>query len=135
MAYSTQVVTWQGNVRRIALVAFVSAAVYHATAACFAGLGAAGNPWRHATFVLINGAGVWGLATRSPYLLPALLVVTVQQYYSHGSRALRWWTTQGRVDWVSLGVLVLLPALLLAVATERCDGRRLPIVEKSDRLG
>jgi hypothetical protein len=92
MAYSTQVVMWQGNVRRIAFVAFVSAAVYHATAACFLArllVGAA---------TLAAAPALPGAFWRLPADVRARATVVVSGTYTTGSGPCEW-LPNGRRRW------------------------------------
>ncbi|PYX93514.1 MAG: hypothetical protein DMG67_04000 [Acidobacteria bacterium] len=47
------------------------------------------------------------------FLLPSIL--TIQALYSHGTHAWKWWHLEHRVDWLSLGVIVALPIMLIVV--------------------
>jgi hypothetical protein len=68
------------------------------------------SPARHLVFVAINLMVATGLLRRPAVFVPAFACLTVQQLLSHGRSALVAWTAQGRVDWLSLGVLLVVPA-------------------------
>jgi hypothetical protein len=90
------------------LFAFL-AAVYHAVAligTCF-GV-AASSPQRHALFIGINLALALGVWYRPRWFVWLFALLCAQQFYSHGRRAIDW-ASAGRVDWISLLVLVALP--------------------------
>jgi hypothetical protein len=90
----------------------LAAACYHVLGAVGV-LPADGTPvWRHALFVVIGLLGAWYLLRRPLMLLPCFLALVAQQFGSHGSRTIRWWTIDGRVDVLSIGTL-----LVLSIAT------------------
>ncbi len=76
--------------------------------------------WRHGLFILINALGAWLVLRRPPGLVLPFLAITLQQMYSHGTRALTWWHREQRVDWISLCIIVILPlALVLLIKDAR----------------
>jgi hypothetical protein len=95
----------------------VLAAAYHASAAAFPSLGVSGMRWRHVLFIAIDLAAAALLIFRPRGATIAIAALTVQQLYSHGSYGWLLWRTEGRVDWISLGVMVVLPIALVLLAT------------------
>jgi hypothetical protein len=96
-------------------LSFQILAACSAAAACYHVLGTWGlladdqTPvWRHALFVTIDLFGAWYLLRRPLLLLPCFLALVAQQYGSHGSRLVLWWTIDGRVDLLSIGTLLAL---------------------------
>ena len=91
---------------------FIAAAVYHAVHIFVPETANASPPWRHALFVLINLAVAGCLVLRPRAFVGAFALLTVQQIYGHGSMAWDAWQIRQQVDWVSLGIVVLMPLLL-----------------------
>jgi hypothetical protein len=83
---------------------------------------------RHLLFVGIDSVGVWYLLKRPIVLLPVFIALCVQQAQSHGGRALRWWTLDGRVDVISLVTLLGLAIALVALVLDARD--RSPVVRR-----
>lgn len=79
---------------------------------------------RHAVFVLINLVGSGLILWRPPWLIWPFGVLTVQQLYSHGWRAWEWWSRDHQIDWLSLGVMVVLPWLCVLLLQEQKHGLR-----------
>ena len=98
---------------------FAAGAAFHAAALLLPAVDALSpNPlWRHCLFAAMNSAFAMGFYFRWPRLwLPTLLLIA-QQIWSHG-RALSEAHAQGRWDWPSTGVLLVLPlALVIATST------------------
>ncbi len=92
-----------------AVVFTLLTAGYHAVAIC-RGSSPPGesSPGRHGVFVGINLALALGFWCRPPWFVWVFGLLALQQVYSHGGRAITW-AASGRVDWVSLLVLVVLP--------------------------
>ena len=78
----------------------------------------ASTPMRHAIFVAIDLLCAWYLIVRPRPLLPLFLALTVQQTFSHGSRALGMWNDSGRVDIISLVTLTALYAACAALVRD-----------------
>ncbi len=113
--------------------AFVMLAIASGCAATFHALAANGwiahdgsSPVRHVVFVAINVGVGWYAIRRPLWLLPAFLVLVVQQTHGHGGRALRWWVSEGRVDVVSVAVLCALYGALVLLILDARD--RSPLV-------
>jgi hypothetical protein len=78
-----------------------------------------GVRWRHGLFVAIDSLFAALLLLRPRWLVFPFSVLTIYSLYSHGSHASTWWHIEGRVDWLSLGVVVVLPVMLIALILER----------------
>ena len=121
---------------RAAAVLFAAAATYHTVAIAVPTLGIPGATWRHALFAALGAAAAWSLARpsvrRRPWILPAFTAFTAQQLYSHGGRALTWWRTGRGVDWMSLGVLLVMISVLAILTREAAERMsRCVVSEKS----
>jgi len=103
---------------RFAAFLSLCAAIYHALAIFTPSLDLTGDPLRHGVFILVGLAGVPLLLARPPWVVLAFSALTVQQIMSHGLRATRWWLEQGRVDWQSLLVLVIMPMTLVVLVLD-----------------
>jgi hypothetical protein len=108
-------------------VGFVAAALFHAVAAVRPDIGEPSPVWRHLLFVGINAgcaAGfVWPVRPLRTFIV-GFGVLVAQQIYSHGTYAVACWRAEGRVDWASLVVLLMMPlAFGLLLPTWR-RGRR-----------
>lgn len=106
---------WPGVLFRIVGVGFAGAAVFHAAAIVHPGIAEPSPPWRHGLFVLINGLVAVGFFLRPVAFAWLLSVLTVQQLYSHGTYGWQVLTTEGRLDWASVLVLVAMPSLTALV--------------------
>jgi hypothetical protein len=74
---------------------------------------------RHWLFVGIN-VGLAILLVRSRrWALPATLLLSIQQMWSHGTELVRSIHGPGPFDWSSLGVCVFFPVLIVVLALER----------------
>jgi hypothetical protein len=69
--------------------------------------------WRHALFIGINIIAIYGLVKRPKWFLWFVVLLTLQQWYSHGSYAIGLWQNEHRIHWISIGVIVLLPLLCI----------------------
>ena len=65
--------------------------------------------WRHVLFVLVDFYCVYGLLKRPKYFVYFFLIMTIQQYYSHGFQLIENWNAAHKIHWVSLFILVLFP--------------------------
>ena len=79
------------------------------------------SPVRHLVFVAINAGVGWYVIKRPLWLLPAYVVLVVQQTHGHGGRALRWWVNEGRVDVLSGAVLLALYGGLVLLVLDARD--------------
>lgn len=111
-----------GGVRRlfqIGAAIFLVAAVFHAAAAVIPTI-AGGTVWRHVLFAGIDGAFAYLLLRRTWWVAIPLAILTVQQVVHHGEGLLR----AGRVNWIDLGVVVVLPVILGLSIVELIQSRR-----------
>jgi hypothetical protein len=69
--------------------------------------------WRHSIFVAINLCCSVLVLKRPKYFFYIAIVLSMQQYYSHGSYFLKLLKEEGKIHWLSIGVFILLPILLL----------------------
>ena len=74
---------------------------------------------RHFVFVLINCICIYGLLKRPKWFVWFVGLLTLQQWYSHGSYAVELWQTAHKIHWISLGVIVLLPILFILLIFDR----------------
>ena len=102
-------------------VLFIGAALFHAVHVFVPEAGPASPPWRHALFVIINLVVAACLLSRPRVFVGAFAILTLQQMYGHGSMALDAWQTQRQVDWMSLGIVVLMPVIFVLLVL---DARR-----------
>jgi hypothetical protein len=98
---------------------FAVTALFHAAAIVSPSLAPGAPGWRHGLFVALNAAVAIGLLWRPPGFVAAFGVLTGQQVYSHGRDILDAWRTEARVDWMSVGVLVVMVGTLIALAKRR----------------
>jgi hypothetical protein len=103
--------TWRQTVFATLAGLFFVAAGYHLFRAFVPeGPPPAASPARHLVFVAINGLVAVGLLRRPALFVAAFACLTVQQIHSHGGSALAAWTAERRVDWLSIGVVVVVLA-------------------------
>ena len=70
--------------------------------------------WRHLVFVGIDAALSLLLLWRPRWLIVPVTIVAAQAFWSHGRGLWLAWHCTRQVDWISLAVLLYLPALLAA---------------------
>jgi hypothetical protein len=111
---------------RLALSAlFVITAGFHVAAIVSPGLAPDSPPLRHAVFVLVNLLVAVGLLWRRPrsaFAFAFALVfslLTLQQIESHGLALVSAFRDEGRIDWVSIGVLLVMPLTAYALLRQR----------------
>lgn len=75
--------------------------------------------WRHAIFVIVNGICLYGIVKRPIWFTWFVGILTIQQWYSHGSFALELWKKQHIIDWISIGVLIFMPVFFLLLLTDQ----------------
>jgi hypothetical protein len=68
--------------------------------------------WRHAVFIVVTLFSVWAWIQKPFYLHWFLLVLFIQQCYSHGGGAIRKWNTEHRIGWLDIAVITILAILL-----------------------
>jgi hypothetical protein len=98
----------------ISAILFLGAALFHLYGLLLSG----GDPKLvafHGAFVVIDPLTAFFLLKRPNWLAFAFAVLTVQQIYSHGMDALTAWREDSRVDFVSLIIIVFMPALLALI--------------------
>lgn len=72
-----------------------------------------GSPaWRHSIFIGINLFCMYGFLKRPKYFVYFVVVVLIQQYYSHGVFIVNTWNEKKQVHWISVFVLLLFPIAL-----------------------
>ncbi|MCW3109168.1 MAG: hypothetical protein JWQ09_3674 [Segetibacter sp.] len=75
--------------------------------------------WRHLLFVAINLFCVYGFLKRPKYFVYFVVVLLVQQYYSHGTYLVKLWIEKRQIDWISVFDLLLLPVALICLLEDR----------------
>jgi hypothetical protein len=103
---------------RIFAILFVAAAFYHGIGYFFPKLVVPSPHWRHGVFILVNLIGVWLILWRPPWAILPFAALTVQQLNGHIKRGLHWWTAHQRIDWLSIGVVIILPIALFLLIQE-----------------
>ncbi|MES2328517.1 MAG: hypothetical protein V4539_02875 [Bacteroidota bacterium] len=100
-----------------AAVLSACAAVYHVAAI----LSHTDNSpvWRHMLFCFISITGAWALVKRPSWLFYPLIVLTLQQLYSHGTYLFVKYRDEHSIHWISVGVLILMPVITYAVWIDR----------------
>ena len=76
-------------------------------------------PWRHAIFVAVTALCIYGVLKRPRWFIWFTGILTVQQWYSHGSYALEFWQKQHSIHWISMGVIVFMPLLFIVLLLEK----------------
>ena len=71
--------------------------------------------WRHMLFVAINLFCAYGILKRPKYFVYLIVLLLVQQYYSHGTYMVNLWIEKRQVHWISVFVLLLLPIALICL--------------------
>jgi len=109
----------------------LAAAAFHAAAIASPGIArieydATYPAWRHLLFIVIDITVAWLLLRRPRWFVWAFLVLTLQVLSGHGRGAWHHWVEQREVDWISVGVSLAAPAilLLLIIDRRRNDGTR-----------
>lgn len=95
----------------------IATAVYHLVA-MVAPLDAS-PPLRHLLFASINAALSVGLWYRPRWLVWPLAALVAQQLWSHGHDLVAACREQHTIDWMSVGVLLAMPTLLLLLLVDR----------------
>lgn len=98
-------------------VFFILSAVYHLVAV-FARVN--DSPvWRNLLFTGINLFVAWCLLKRPPWFIYLFAVLLIQQIYSHGSDFLTLWNAQHKIDWMSLGVVLIMPVIFVFLLLDK----------------
>jgi hypothetical protein len=93
---------------RFLSVFFIIAAVYHAVEFLIPTVGIHAAHWRHAAFVFIDIACAWFILQRPLWFKIFVILLSIQQIYSHGFRSWIWLHNNHRLDWISFVVLFLI---------------------------
>jgi uncharacterized membrane protein len=110
---------------RVISILFVGASIYHAAVFFHPAFGVGGAHWRHAVFFLIDLVCAWFLLKRPAWFVFAFGALTLETLYGHGTHAWMMWRAEGQIDWLSIGVLIVVPltmALLIENAMRRRSG-------------
>jgi hypothetical protein len=75
--------------------------------------------WRHGIFVCINIICIYGVIKRPKWFIWFAVILTVQQWYSHGSYAIHLWQTENKIHWISVVDVILLPVLVWLLFLDR----------------
>ena len=70
------------------------------------------TPIRNLIFVVINTICIYGILKRPKWFVYFFAALFVQQCYSHGTDLYKTWMEKGKLDWISLLDLVILPTIL-----------------------
>ena len=79
--------------------------------------------WRHGLFVIVDVILVFITLHRTKWSLLIIGVITLQQIYSHGTRAWTWYTNDQIIDWISIVIIILLPFLNMLLFTHLKEHR------------
>ena len=116
--------TFRTRAFRVAAAAAATAAAYHATAIAVPAFARIAYPpgyptWRHVVFVLIDANLAWLLLRRPIWLIWPYSVLTAQVIYSHGGWAWRLWHAHGRIDPISVAMVIGVPLVLGLLVADR----------------
>ena len=75
--------------------------------------------WRHALFVFINIICIYGFLKRPKWFIWFVVILTLQQCFSHGSYALHLWQAENKIHWISVCDVIFLPVLVCLLFIER----------------
>ena len=78
--------------------------------------------WRHVLFISINGICIYGFLKRPEWFIWFVGLLTLQQWYSHGSYAIELWQEKHVIHWISVGIIVLMPVAFVLLLLERRKG-------------
>jgi hypothetical protein len=85
----------------------IFSAIYHAV-----GLFIAINnspKWRHGVFVFVSIFCAVFFLQKNKFFLGFLVLLLLQQYYSHGNYLIQFWKTNHQIHWISVSVLLFFP--------------------------
>jgi hypothetical protein len=100
-----------------AAVLSACAAIYHAIGICHP---TDHSPaWRHFVFCCISVAGVWAMIKRPYWLVYLLVILTLQQWYSHGTYLVTRYNNEHSIHWLSVMVIIIMPVITYAVWKDR----------------
>ena len=98
--------------------AFALTAFFHFSAAVCPDIDPEAPTWRHLLFVGINIVCVIGFVCRPLAFIPFFALLTIQQIASHGTHAARLWCRDGRVDFPSIAVVLVVPFALYCLVAD-----------------
>lgn len=98
--------------REILGLSFVFSAAYHLVGLIWPAWVEPSPAVRHGVFVALNGLMAFGVFRRTSWVSKALLILVIQQIYSHGTYGWKVWIEESRIDWASVLVLLFLPLLV-----------------------
>ena len=75
--------------------------------------------WRHVVFVVVNCICIYGVIKRPGWFTWFVGLLTLQQWYSHGSYAIELWQNQHCIHWVSICVVIFMPVLFVLLLIDR----------------
>jgi hypothetical protein len=75
--------------------------------------------WRNLVFVVINTFTGFCLLKRYRWFIFFFFLLMIQQIYSHGSDLISLWHAQHKIDWISLLVLLVMPAIFIFLLLDR----------------
>ena len=75
--------------------------------------------WRHALFVFINIICIYGVLKRPGWFTWFIGLLTLQQWYSHGSYAVKLWQQEHQIHWISIADVILLPVLFILLIVDQ----------------
>ncbi len=74
--------------------------------------------WRHVIFIVIDSSLAWFFLRRPRWLVWAYALLTLQVLNSHGLGAWRVWIYEDRIDWISVAVTLVAPAILALLISD-----------------
>lgn len=77
------------------------------------------SEWRHMLFIFINIICIFGLLKRPGWFVWFFFLLLLQQLYSHGGDIIRNWRHEQRIDWISVGVVILMPLTFVLLLLEK----------------
>ena len=80
------------------------------------------NQIKEAKFISINGICIYGFLKRPEWFIWFVGLLTLQQWYSHGSYAIELWQEKHVIYWISVGIIVLMPVAFVLLLLERRKG-------------
>jgi len=78
----------------------------------------ASSSGRHALFICINLFLVYGFLKRPKYFVFVFFILLLQQLYSHGSFLINHFRESGKIDWISVFILVGLPIIFACLVAD-----------------
>ncbi|MGO9094692.1 MAG: hypothetical protein ACLQGV_05665 [Bryobacteraceae bacterium] len=109
---------------QVCAAVFLIAALYHLAAVAAPSLGIRGTHWRHVLFVGIDVIFAWLFLRRPWWLALPFALLTLHSLRSHGQGAWNQWQKAGRVDWIGIGVVVVLPLILALLVRDGWQQRK-----------